>query len=497
MRIQRSYSFLRWIFLALIILSVGLLAFELILFSRKQASYPAGMTIAEVPVENLSREQTIDRLRFVYSQSIEIYYSDQVIHLNPGLIQFDLGLESMLAAADLQKPRGSEFWSNFWDYLWGRSQDVSPVPIIATYSESLLESYLNFEIAARYDQPALVARPIPGTSEYLPATKGTKLNIETAMNRIESALYSPTERFVTMPIYDTVPERQAFSNLETQLRQIIDVSGYDGLASLYLMDLQTGEEMHFIVDDGKTLEPEPDIAVTAASTIKIPIMISTFLRVDEQPNELIEKWLYEMIEQSGNDPADWLIENLMDPDLGPMMVTEDMQELGLESTFLAGYFRLGSVLLYRYDTPGNSRTDYPIDLDPYNQSTVSEMGMLVADIYQCAEDGGGSLIAAFPDKISQNECQQMIKLLKSNKMPSLIEGGLPEGTPIAHKHGWITNNGAITTISDVGLVYTPEGDYALSINFYHPVQAVFDPVSLIFRQLSAAVYNFYNFPVEQ
>jgi hypothetical protein len=82
-------------------------------------------------------------------------------------------------------------------------------------------------------------------------------------------------------------------------------------------------------------------------------------------------------------------------------------------------------------------------------------------------------------------------------MPNLLEGGIPDGTPIAHKHGWITDNsGAIRTISDVGVIYSPAGDYVISINFYHPVQAVFDSVSLVFRQLSAAVYNFYNFPVE-
>ncbi len=497
MKIRQSYSFFRWIFLGLIVISVGLLAFELILFSRKQANYPAGMTIAEVPVGDLSREQTIDRLRFVYSQSVELYYDDQIIHLNPGLIQFELDLQSMLAAADLQKPRGSQFWGNFWDYLWGRSQSVTPVPIIATYSEPLLENYLNFEIATRYDQPAQVARPVPGTAEYLPATTGSKLDIDTAVSRIEKALFSPTQRYVTLPINATVPERQAFSNLETQLRQIIDVSGFDGVAGIYIQDLKTGEELHFIVDNGENINPEPDIAVTAASTIKIPIMISSYLRIDEQPTELIENWLVGMIEQSGNDPADWLIQTLMDPDIGPMMVTEDMQEIGLNSTFLAGFFYNGAPLIYRYETPGNSRTDINLNPDLYNQTTVSEIGMLVSDLYECAENNGGALLAAFPNQISQNECQQMINLLKGNKLPNLLEGGIPDGTPIAHKHGWITDNsGAIRTISDAGIIYTPAGDYAISINFYHPVQAVFDSVSLIFRQLSAAVYNFYNFPVE-
>jgi hypothetical protein len=89
---------------------------------------------------------------------------------------------------------------------------------------------------------------------------------------------------------------------------------------------------------------------------------------------------------------------------------DDMKALGLENTFLAGYFYSGAPLLKVYKTPGNQRADITTDPDLYSQTTPAEVGQLLADIYQCANDNGGSLIAAFGDEITQEECQLMIKI---------------------------------------------------------------------------------------
>jgi hypothetical protein len=79
----------------------------------------------------------------------------------------------------------------------------------------------------------------------------------------------------------------------------------------------------------------------------------------------------------------------------------------------------------------------------------------------------------------------------------LIEAGVPEGTQVAHKHGWVTDvTGVIHNISDAGIVYTSGGDYVLVIYSYHPVQAIWDSVSGLFAQLSQAVYNYFNLPAQ-
>src|SRR6185369_11940540 len=144
--------------------------------------------------------------------------------------------------------------------------------------------------------------------------------------------------------------------------------------------------------------------------------------------------------------------------------SEDMKTLGLNSTFLAGYFYDGAPLLQRFDTPANQRTDVTTDPDAYNQITPSEIGALLADLYQCAQDGGGALVATFPDKMNQAVCKQMIDYLKRDRIGVLIEAGVPEGVQIAHKHGWISGpSGVIQNFSDAAIVYTPGGNYILVI----------------------------------
>ena len=191
----------------------------------------------------------------------------------------------------------------------------------------------------------------------------------------------------------------------------------------------------------------------------------------------------------------------LDPFRGPLVVTDDMRKIGLEDTFIAGFFCSPTSpcpLLQLIKTPSNSRVDVTADPDVFNQTTTSDAGMLLADIYQCATSGGGALIAAYPDKINSQICQQMINYLASDKIGVLIEAGVPEGTQVAHKHGWISEPATlvIKNISDSAIVYTPGGNYVLVIYAYHPVQTVWDPVSALFAQLSQTVYNFYNLPTQ-
>ena len=168
-----------------------------------------------------------------------------------------------------------------------------------------------------------------------------------------------------------------------------------------------------------------------------------------------------------------------------------MQAVGLENSFWGGYFQLGSPLLRGYKTPANERTDYFTNPDPYAQTTPQDMGMLMEEIYYCAENGGGALPLASEGRITQHECELMSK----NKIGVLIQAGVPSGTIVAHKHGWAYEyrDGYIHTIGDAALVFTPETDYALSIFVYHPVQAVFNTVNRLFADLSSGVYNYYNY----
>jgi hypothetical protein len=124
------------------------------------------------------------------------------------------------------------------------------------------------------------------------------------------------------------------------------------------------------------------------------------------------------------------------------------------------------------------------------------MGMLLADLYQCAQTGGGTLPAVFPAEITQVECQEMIETLAGDELGLLIQASVPDGTRVAHKHGWVSTFGIINSIGDAGIVYTPGGNYVLVIFLHQPTQLVWEPASKLIADLSRAVYNYYNVPTQ-
>ncbi|MDD5368552.1 MAG: serine hydrolase [Anaerolineaceae bacterium] len=493
MRRHGSISALRWIALVFIFAAAVLTVLQLINFSRVRGSFPLGLSIAGVPVGGLDRQQAAQRLLHMYAVPIELHYGTGVVQIKPSTLGFELDLESMLAAAELQRVN-QPFWLDFWNTLWNRNEVPTKIPLLASISEDRLRKYLLEEIASRYDSPPSAAIPIPGSTSFQAGQAGTALNVDRAVSIIEDALHSPTHRVVNLSYDRTTPPRPAFQNLQVMLKQILTVNQFDGLAELYLLDLQTQQEIHFVYQSGEGPIPPPDIAFSAESTIKIPIMVSVFRRIqDTLPEELANpNQLDLMMDQSENPPADVLMRKLLDPGRGPLMVTEDMRAIGLQNTFL-GAFMSEPIFLAHYDTPANQRKDVTTDPDQYNQTTAMDIGMLLNDIYQCATEDGGALIAAFNGEITQSECQTMINTMSKNKIGVLFQAGLPEGTRFAHKHAWaITNDRLIHTFGDAGIAYTQGGNYIISGFMYSPTSLVFDPTNQLFSQLSTAIYNYYN-----
>jgi beta-lactamase class A len=482
---------LRWVSILLIFLSVVLTVLQLVSYSRIRSSFPPGMVIAGISVGGLDQQTAAQRLLQVYTAlPVEIRYRDAAMQIRPSVIGFELDISSMMTAADLER-LDQPFWPGFWDFLWNRLPIPQEVPLRATYSEERLRVYLKDEVAARYDQAAAEAMPVVGAAGFQSGKAGTMLDIDRAVILIDAALRSPTLRVVNLSFDKITPPRPSFDNLKVLMQRMVETSNYDGVLELYLSDLQNGQEIHFAYDGGQPVAT--DIAFTAASTMKIPIMVSIMRRISEPVPADVQEALTQMIEQSRNDPADKLMETVINPSSGPLEVTKDLQTLGLPDTFLAGYFYAGAPLLQRIKTTANQRTDVQAGPDAYNQTTPAEMGMLLEDIYRCSEDGGGTFAAAFPGEITQSECRTMISYLVMNKIAVLLQAGLPEGTRIAHKHGWIIeNDGLMHTISDAGLIYSPGGNYVITVYMYHPQQILFDQANKLVAEISQVVYNYYN-----
>ncbi len=488
------FSPLRWVSLFFILCAIILTTLELVSYSRVRTNFPEGMVIAQIPIGGLDRQRAAERLLQAYSIPVEVHYADAVIQIKPAAIDFKLDLDNMLAAADLQRVN-QPFWSGFWESLWSQPQPISQVPLRASFSEDRLRQFLKDEVATRYDHPSAAAQPVPGSVNFTPGTPGTSLDIDRAVTLIADALYSPSNRVVNLSYNTTDIPRPVFQNLEILLKQVIDLSQFDGIVELYLSDLQKQQTIHFAYQAGNTSTIPVNIAFSGWSTIKIPVLVSAFRRMVDPPPQGAITLMEKMIERSDNASTDLLAATVIDKNLAPIMVSEDMQTLGLVNTFWGGFFAQGAPLLRRFATPANSRTDINTGPDPYDQTTPADLGMLLEDIYMCAQNNGGSLIAAFPGEITQKECQDMVSYLALNDIPVLIQAGVPAGTRVAHKHGWANEtDGLIHTMGDAAIVFTPGGNYVLVVFVHHNVQVVFDPVNQMVAELSTAVYNYFNIP---
>lgn len=487
----RNFSLIRWISLALIAAGVILLVFQLVVFSRLRSSFSPGSTIGGVDVSGLDIDQAADRITQAYSVPVELHYAESSFQVKPATLGFSLDLSSMMAAAD-QARASLPFWSAFWDYLFNRFPESQDIPVRANINTDQMRSFLVSEIVPRYDQDPEALTPVPGDTFFTAGKSGLSLDVDRSIELISMALKSPTDRVINLSIKKSVANRPSFNNLKLLLTQVVDANDFPGVVEMYIKDLQSGQDMQLAYQSGENLIP--DIAFSALSTIKIPIMIDVYRAKEEPTDATTFSLLEKMMTLSDNEASDELMITVLEPNLGPLLVTESMVKLGLDNTFLAGMFYYGAPLLKPFSTPANSRTDITVNPDRYNQTTPTEMGALLSDIYQCAQTGGGSFTAAFPGKITQNECRAMISLLSNDRNGMLIEAGIPDGTQIAHKHGWAQDpvDYVIHNMCDASIVYSPGGNYVLTIYVYDTGQIVFDNGNQLFADLSRAVYNYFN-----
>jgi beta-lactamase class A len=482
---------LRWISVGFLSIAVILLVFQLIRYSRIRAGFPPGTRIAGVPVGGMNQQQAADRIKQAFNLPVELKYGTNSILIKPIAVGFSLNIDSMIAEAD-QKRVNAPFWSSFWDFLWNRIPKASETPLLSSIDEKRLQIFLMNEIASRYDKVPEVSQPVPGGVNFLVGKAGEILDIDHSIPIIENALKSPTQRNVNLVINQVNAPRPSLENLKVLIKQIIDRNKFDGLTEVYILDLKNQKDINFAYENG--VDYKPGIAFTAASSMKIPVLVSIFRKLTEPLPPAADTLFKQMIEVSNNDATDRLMQIYLDENLGPLLVTDDMKKIGLESTFLAGYFYNGAPLLRDIRTPANIRTDYRTGPDRYNQTTTADMGMLLDDIYQCAKNGGGTFGAVFPLEITQTECQAMITYLILNTNPALLKPGLPDGVKIAHKHGWVTDprDGLMHSIIDSGIVFSNGGDFVISVAFYQPTQLIYDIAVQLASKISTAAFNYFN-----
>src|SRR5262249_19919894 len=112
-------------------------------------------------------------------------------------------------------------------------------------------------------------------------------------------------------------------------------------------------------------------------------------------------------------------------------------------------------------------------------------------IVQCSQ-GSGILLERFAESLTAARCQEMLNRLTQNGDHSRMLAGLPAGTRVAHKSGWIADMQA-----DVGIVRSPGGDFLLAVYIYRPIMSdtaeSFDDLAQpAIAGFARLVYSYYN-----
>lgn len=440
--------------------ALGWFVSELVSFTQRESLLPSGLTIAGVPVGNLRLSEANARVEQAYAGPVTLYYRDHPININPDTLGFRLNLPTMLAEATASAEREGGFWQRFADYLLGRdTEERINIELLADYQQSALRAQLE-QIARVFDQPSENAGYDLQTFTAYAGETGYELDIERALPLVNSALRSATQRFVDLPITGGKFAEPTLDTLRELIISYLDAKGfiYDGqssVASVFIMDLKTGEEISIL----------SDVAFTAASTIKVPILIDYFKVLEGEVSQDNAWLMANSLLCSANSTSNLIMSDIIgrgDLFRGIADVTQTAQRLGAKNTFITAPFIDGSPnqVLGSIATPRTTpNPNYNTKPDPFNQTTAEDLGTLFSMIYDCAYYNSG-LLTAYPNgEFTPRECRQMLELMSGLELKRLLEGGVPEGTRISYKNGWV---GEVTGVS--GIVFPPNGrDYVISV----------------------------------
>lgn len=446
---------------------------------------PTGAVIAGIDVSGLSREEAKQKLESTYTKPITAIYNEQGIEIDPLDAEFEIFTDSMLDKAfeELDSTSDTERFvyqlANHYLPEGIRPEAVQiEIPLEAHHSRDA-SLYLVNLLSSLIDRPAQAPTLLTGQGAVEPGKPGYVINQEKTLSVIEAALYQPYERQIELAVEVEEAPNLDFTFLEASLNR--QLQGFDGVGVLYILDLQTGEEINI----------NGDKAISGLSVVKIAIMLETLRSINGPLGFDEQKLLEETAIFSGNYSANLLLDIIAGVDnayLGVDLLTGSMQKLGLQNTYIVTpYEEIPRAGKQSLRTPANQRPETSLNPDPAMQTTGKEIGSLLAMIYECANNKG-TLIAVYPNELSPEECRYLIDLMAQNTEGNLIRFGVPEDVPVAHKHGWAYN-----THGDAGIVFSPGGDYVIAQFLFQDSDWLPYNISFpLLRELSRSVYNFYN-----
>lgn len=462
-----------WTLFITVGLLLALFLWQVIDYRASQSVLPEGMTVAGMDVGGEEIDQALVNLETALIREIELRYREETLRLSPESVGFRFDPEATRAAMDeaLAKRRGL---GGFVAHVLRRPLESPALPAATIHSTEAVEAFLS-DVAQEYDRPPRAPVPLLSQLSFRPGEPGHQLDVEASRQRLVDALHSAVDRDVALivQVEDAPPPQMV--QLETMLTSLVE--DFDGIPSVFVKDLQTGEELGI----------NADVAYAGMSVLKIALMMETYRTLDGTPTITQTDLLSYTVAESENHTANQLLADIGggDADRGALTLTSSMARLGLVNTFMASPYD-DDILAYSIVTPANARTDLSTEPDPHMQTTAEDAGLLLEMIYQCRQ-GGGALMIVYPESFTPQECREMLALLSANRIDSLIEVGVPPGTPVAHKQGLIPD-----THADAAIVFSPGGDFVLTIFLYHPAWLDWEVSNPLMADIATATYNYYN-----
>lgn len=474
------------IFLLFVLIIAGvLLGPSAYAFYQSQGPLPGGVTLGGMAPQGETLEDVARALYDTFQQPAAVYYDTQRIILRPGDIDFEVDVNAMVAEA-VPHGEGLGFWRPFLGVVFERPLEPVDIPLKVTFDEQKLTAWLH-DVAQEYDSAArpaygvALAPGMPFTSTFMfqAGQPGLELEHNLSAQRVLQALSSPTNRQANLMLVEVPPPPPSIEELEKLL--VTRTDRFPGIVSLFIRQVGSDEEAAI----------DPDIAFAGMSVLKIPIAMEAYrTRLDDAPDVEATRLLSETFELSSNFAANLLLRRIGggavgDEWQGALRMTETLQGLGLQNTFMTTPYdteRQARAIV----TPANSDKTWDTKPDSFRQTTAKDMGLMLEWITECSQ-GGGTLLAAFPDQLTPVECQRVLDAIALNVNHFLLESGVPSGTRYAHKHGFVNS-----AHGDVGVFWGPAGPYIVSLFIYRPGWMEWDLSTSIMADVSKAAWDYFT-----
>jgi hypothetical protein len=462
------------------VLAVGYLAWQYVEYLGAGSTLPAGMTIGQRAVGGMTRDRALNTIEGILYEPIEVTYLGQrlpplavsSVELRYGEVETAAELDSAIAES-----RG---FNGFVSHVLKRPLEPIDVPVAVGYSDERLDGFLA-RVAGQYDRLPQGPVPLPASLTLRPGQPGQELDVAASHAVLVAALASATDRRAELVVRQTEAPVPDLDVLGLMFQSLLDNHSLL-IPGIFVKDLQTGDE----------LEINAEVAFAGLSVLKVAILEETYRALEAPVSLEVSDWISDSLGiVSSNFKANLLLRDVIGNGngyQGAEILTASMHRLGLVNTFMATPYD-EEVAPPAIITPANSRTDVNTNPDPYMQTTPLDIGLLLEMIYQCSH-GGGGLMVAYPGAFTSDECDEMIAWLTQNRFDNLVEAGLPEGTVVAHKHGF----GDGGPHADASIVFSPRGDFVLVVYMDSPSYLEWAESSLLIADIATATYNYFNPP---